>query len=376
MSGQESGRGWVKRLWAYMLRHRRDVWLSLGAAVLGSVCQTLVPLIERQIVDGVILSRRSPLWPWLAGLIGLAVAAFGFAYIRRYRGGRVALAVQYDLRNDMHDHLQSLDFDNLNRMPTGQLVARANSDATLVQGLLSFFPIMSGNLLLMVVSLAMMIYLSPLLAIVSVVVAPALLFVSYRMRWRIFPATWDGQQREGDVAQIVDEDVNGVRVVKAFGQEQAELQRVVKAAKTLYGSQMRAVRLQARYQPLLEAIPALGQVAILAFGGWLALRHDITLGTFLAFSTYIAQMLAPARQLAGVLTIGQQARAGVERIFQLLDLPPAIADPEGAVQLPPLRGRLDFDDVDFSYGEGRPRAPGPGPSHRAGRKGGHHGPER
>jgi ATP-binding cassette subfamily B protein len=333
-----------------MLRHRRDVFLSLVAAVLGSVCQTVVPLIERQIVDGVIIKRTSALWPWLTALIALAAAGFGFAYIRRYRGGRVALAVQYDMRNDMHDHLHALDFDNLNRMPTGQLVARANSDSTLVQGLLSFFPIMSGNLLLLVVSLAMMVYLSPLLAVVSVVVAPALLVVSYRMRWRIFPATWDGQQREGDVAQIVDEDVNGVRVVKAFGQERAELDRVARASETLYGSQMRAVRLQARYQPVLEAVPAIGQVAILALGGWLALRHEISLGTFLAFSTYIAQMLAPARQLAGVLTIGQQARAGVERIFQLLDLEPAISSPPGATELPALRGELVFADVHFSYG--------------------------
>jgi ATP-binding cassette subfamily B protein len=337
-----------------MYRHRRDVQLSLGAALLGSVCQTVVPLVEREIVDNVILRHRSALWPWLVLLIGLAVAAFGFAYIRRYRGGRVALAVQYDLRNAMHDHLQTMDFDNLNRMPTGQLVARANSDSTLVQGLLSFFPIMSGNILLMVVSLAMMIWLSPLLAIVSVVVAPALFVVSHRMRWRIFPATWDGQQREGDVAQVVDEDVNGVRVVKAFGQEQAEVERVVKAAKRVYSSQMRAVRLMSRYQPLLEAIPAIGQVAILAFGGWLALHHEITLGTFLAFSTYVAQMLAPARQLANVLTVGQQARAGVERIFQLLDLKPTISDPPDAVELPVLEGRLDFNDVHFAYNGGPP----------------------
>jgi ATP-binding cassette subfamily B protein len=352
-AGQPSP-GWVRRLWGYMLRHRRDVFISLSAAVLGSVCQTVAPLVERQIIDNVILVPRSPLWPWLVLLIVLAVGALVFAYVRRYRGGRVALGVQYDMRNDMHDHLQSMDFDNLNRMPTGQLVARANSDTTLVQGLLSFFPIMSGNILLMVVSLGLMIYLSPLLAIVSVVVAPALLIVSYRMRWKIFPATWDAQQREGDVAQVVDEDVNGVRVVKAFGQERAELGRVVTASKTLYGSQMRGVRLQARYQPLLEAIPTIGQVSILAFGGWLAIQGEITLGTFLAFSTYIAQLMAPARQLAGVLTVGQQARAGVERIFQLLDLKPAIADAPDAIELPRLRGQLDFSDVSFAYGHGLP----------------------
>ena len=346
--------GWIRRLAGYMLRHRRDVLLSIGAALLGSVAQTAVPLVARQIVDGVILQHTSPLWPWLVLLVSLAAAGFGFAYVRRYRGGKVALEVQYDLRNAMHDHLQALDFDNLNRMPTGQLVARANSDSTLIQGLLSFFPIMSSNVLLTVLSLAVMVYLSPLLALVSVVIVPCVLVVSYRMRWRIFPATWDGQQREGDLVQIVDEDLNGVRVVKAFGQEDRELERVADAAKILYGAQMRAVRLQSRYQPLLEAIPALAQVAILALGGWLALQHQITLGTFLAFSTYVTQLIAPSRQLAGVLTVGQQARAGLERIFQLLDMPAAISDAPDAIELPPMRGAVTFTNVHFRYGDAAP----------------------
>ncbi|BEP16418.1 ABC transporter ATP-binding protein [Acidothermaceae bacterium B102] len=344
--------GWVRRLWGYLMRHRTDVTLAIIAAVLGSAFQVLVPLIARQIVDGVIISRTSPLWPWLLALLGAALAGFGFAYLRRYRGGRVALEVQYDLRNAMHDHLQTMDLDNLSRMPTGQLVSRANSDSALVQGLLSLLPIMSGNVLMMVASLVIMIVLAPLLAIISVIVVPALVVVSYHMRKRVFPATWDGQQREGDVAQIVDEDVNGVRVVKAFGQEQRELGRIVGAASTLYGSRLRAVRLQARYQPLLETIPSLAQVAILAVGGWMALHHRITIGTFLAFSTYVGQFAAPARQLAGILTVGQQARAGVERIFQLLDLPPAIADAPDAVTLPDLRGEIVFESVNFAYPDG------------------------
>ena len=349
MTKQTPKPGWIRRLWGYMLRHRRDVALSVGAAVLGSIAQTAVPLVARQIVDGVIITHTSALWPWLLLLLGLAAAGFGFAYVRRYRGGSVALQVQYDLRNDMHDHLQTMDFENLSRMPTGQLVARANSDSTLIQGLLNFFPIMSSNVILLVLSLAVMIYLSPLLAVVSLVVAPSLLFVSYRMRWRIFPATWDGQQREGDLVQIVDEDLNGVRVVKAFAQEGRELERVADAAKVLYGSQMRAVRLQSRYQPFLESIPMFAQAAILALGGWLVLQHHITLGTFLAFSTYVTQLMAPARQLAGVLTIGQQARAGLERIFQLLDLRPSIADAPDAMELPVLRGEVTFSNVHFRY---------------------------
>jgi ATP-binding cassette, subfamily B, bacterial len=349
---QPSGPGWLRRLWGYMLRHRRNVVLATGAAVFGAILQAAVPLVARQIVDTVIVRHVSPLWPWLTLLAALAALTFGAAHVRRYRGGQVALQVQYDLRNAMHDHLQAMDAESLSRMPTGQLVARANSDSTLVQGLLNFFPIMSGNVLLMVLSLGVMVYLSPLLAVVSLVVAPSLLVVSYRMRWRVFPATWDAQQREGELVSVVDEDLNGVRVVKAFGQERREVERIASSAQVLYGSQMRAVRLQARYQPLLEAIPSLGQVAVLALGGWMALHHEITLGTFLAFSTYIVALMAPARQLAGVLTIGQQARAGLERIFQLIDMTPAITDPAEPVVLPPLEGRIDLHHVHFSYRDG------------------------
>jgi ATP-binding cassette subfamily B protein len=354
--------GWIRRLGGYVLRHRRDVGFALGAAILGSACQTVVPLLERHIVDDVIIQHTSSLWPWLVALIGLALATFGFAYLRRFRGGRVALEVQLDLRNDMQSHLQSLDFAALDQLPTGQVVARANSDSTLVQGLLSFLPIMSGNVLLMALSLIVMLVLSPLLAVVSLLVVPTLLAVSYRLRRQVFPATWDAQQREGDVAQIVDEDVNGVRVVKAFGRERRELERVAEAAGALYGSQLRVVRLQTRYQPLLQAIPSLGQVAILALGGYLVLQGRISLGTFLAFSTYVAQLVAPARQLAGLMAIGQQARASAERIFQLLDTGPAIVDAQDAIDLPAGAGSVEFTDVFFSYpGDGDPSdAGGPG----------------
>ncbi len=261
-------------------------------------------------------------------LFAAAALSFGLAYVRRYRGGRLAFSVQYDLRNDMHDHLHAPGPRHAGRLPTGQLVSRASSDSALVQGLLSFLPLMTGNVLMMVLSIVVMFVLSPLLALLALVVVPALFVVSYRMRRRVFPATWDGQQREGDVAQIVDEGVTGVRVVKAFGQEQRELRR-------LAGTAQRALRLAAARDPAAGALPAAARGDPDARAGGRSccsaacstLHGTITIGTFLAFSTYVGQFAAPARQLAGILTIGQQARAGVERIFQLLDLrSPPIAD--------------------------------------------------
>jgi ATP-binding cassette subfamily B protein len=346
--------GWLRQLAQCLRPYRRDVSLAFGAAVLGSVGQAAVPLITRQIVDGVIVARTSALWPWLTLLVALAVVTFGLAYVRRFRGGRVGFGVQTDLRNRIQAHLQSMDLATLDGMSTGQVVARAGSDCSLVQSLLNFLPLLCGNVVAMVVSLGVMIYLSPLLAAVSVSMLPGLFIVTYRMRRRIAPATWDAQQRQGELIDIVVEDVNGVRVVKAFGQEARELDRVAAAAGELYGSRMRLVRLQSRYQPLLETIPSLAQVAILAFGGWLALHHRISLGTFLAFSSYIGQFVLPARQLASVLTIAQHARAGLERIMQLLDLVPRVTDAPDAVELPELRGEVAFRDVRFGYSAEQP----------------------
>jgi ATP-binding cassette, subfamily B, bacterial len=343
--------GWVRRLTGLAWVHRSNILVSFAAAVLGSLGQAVVPLVARKIVDDVIGRDGAPLWPWLVLLVVIAVLVFWLAYLRRYRGGLVGIAVQYDLRNRMHDHLLTLDEQSRSQLSTGQVVARANGDTALVQGLLNFLPLMTGNLLMMLTSLVIMFVLSPLLALVGLVIAPALFVVSYRMRIKIFPATWDGQQREGEVAEVVDEDVNGVRVVKAFGQEERELRRMVGIVQTLYGVRMRANRLQARYQPLLEAIPVLAQVAVLALGGWMALHDQISIGTFLAFSTYVGQFVAPARQLAGVLTVGQQARAGVERIFQLLDLEPQITDAPDAVELPEVRGEIELRGVRFGYGD-------------------------
>ncbi|WP_375499662.1 ABC transporter ATP-binding protein [uncultured Jatrophihabitans sp.] len=341
--------GWVRLLWRQLMRHRTNLVLAFVAAVLGSAAQISVPLVARQIVDNVI-DGTDALWPWLIILFVAAGITFALAYVRRYRGGQLALDVQFDLRNAIHDHLLTMDQRTLSRMPTGQLVSRANSDSALVQGLLQFLPLMTGNLIMMLLALVVMFVLSPPLALLALVVMPALFVVSYRMRRRVFPATWDGQQREGDVAQIVDEGVTGVRVVKAFGQETRELERLAAAAEDLYGARMRATRLNARYQPLLETIPTLAQVAVLLCGGLLALHGHISLGTFLAFSTYVGQFVSPARQLAAVLTVGQQARAGVERIFSLIDTPTAIADASDAVELKaPVRGELRFDDVRFGY---------------------------
>ncbi len=333
----------------WLAPHRGNVALAFGGALVGSGIAAGVPAVEQVVVDDVILHHRYPLWPWLVLLGAAASVSFAAAHVRRYVGGRVSLDVQYDLRNAIYDQLQRLDFARHDELQTGQLVSRANSDVGLLQGLLSFLPIMSGNILMMVASLAIMFVYSPLLALVSVVVVPAMVFSAYRMRDRTFPANWDAQQKEGEVATVVEEAVTGVRVVKGFGQERRELDHMVERAGALFASRLRAVRLQARYQPALQAIPVFGEVAVLALGGWMAVHHRLSVGTFLAFATYLLALASPARMLAGLLLIAQQARAGAERVLDLLASTPWVADRPGAAALPPVRGEVALENVGFGY---------------------------
>src|SRR5262249_42086400 len=200
---------------------------------------------------------------------------------------RVALDVQFDLRNAVYERLQRLDFASHDNLQTGQLVSRASSDVGLIQGLLAFMPIMFGNFVMLLISLCVMLWLSPPLTLVALVALPVMLVVALRLRTTIFPASWDAQQRSGEVAGVVDEAVVGVRVVKGFGQEDRELRHLSDSGADLYRSRLRLVRLQARFTPTLQAIPVYAQVGVLAFGGWLAMQGSITLGTFLAFSSYL-----------------------------------------------------------------------------------------
>ncbi|GHJ24479.1 ABC transporter transmembrane domain-containing protein [Streptomyces albus] len=181
--------------------------------------------------------------------------------------------------------------------------------------------------------------------------------VADRSRKRLFPATWYAQQQAGAVASVVDGSVTGVRVVKGFGQEAQETGKLRQAGRRLFAGRLRTVRLNARYTPALQTVPSLGQVAMLALGGWMATRGQITLGTFVAFSTYLAQLVGPVRMLAMMLTVGQQARAGVERVYDLIDTEPQMAESPDARELPEAAdASVEFDDVTFGYTPDNPRA--------------------
>ncbi len=351
--GQQREQGWARRLWGYAWRYRTDVVLALGSSLAGMALLALVPLITKVIIDDVIGAGTRSLAVWTGLLIAAAVLVYVLTYVRRYYGGRLALDVQRDLRDDMYGTILRLDGRRQDELSTGQVVGRATSDLQLIQGLLFMLPMTIGNVLLFLISLAVMAWLSIPLTLVALAVAPALWWIAKRSRTRLHPATWAAQQEAAGVAGVVDGAVTGVRVVKGFGQEEQETGKIREAGRKLFAARLRTIRLNSLYTPALQAVPALGQVAVLALGGWLAYKGQITLGTFVAFSSYLASLVGPVRMLAMVLTVGQQARAGVERVVELIDTEPVIED--GTKELPAdAPATVEFDDVTFGYSGDRP----------------------
>ncbi|MFF3684835.1 ABC transporter ATP-binding protein [Streptomyces sp. NPDC002187] len=345
--------GWGRRLAGYAWRYRRNVLLALGSSLVGMAVMALVPLITKVVIDDVIGGGTRSLAVWTGLLVASAAVIYVLTYVRRYYGGRLALDVQHDLRTEMYRTITRLDGRRQDELSTGQVVGRATSDLQLIQGLLFMLPMTIGNVLLFLISLIVMAWLSLPLTLIAIAVAPALWYIAKRSRTRLHPATWYAQSQAAAVAGVVDGAVAGVRVVKGFGQEDQETGKLREVGRKLFAGRLRTIRLNARYTPALQAVPALGQVAMLALGGWLATRGEITLGTFVAFSTYLAQLVGPVRMLAVVLTVGQQARAGVERVLELIDTEPTLR--EGTKELPPdAEATVEFDDVSFAYEDGRP----------------------
>jgi ATP-binding cassette, subfamily B, bacterial len=347
--GSGFGRLWMRRLARYCWRYPRAVTLALGGSLLATAVTAAIPLIQRDIVDNAIFSHRQPIWPGATLLIVAAVLNFGGVYVRRYLGGRVSLDVQHDLRTELFGSLTRLDGARQDQLHTGQIVSRSISDLNMVQSLLSMVPMLLGNALLFVLSILIMAFLSPLLTLIALAVGPALWIISIASRRRLFPATWDAQQQAANVAGVVEGAVTGVRVVKGFGQEEQETERVEDASGFLYASRVRAVRLMARFNPALQAVPAFGQVGVLALGGWLAIKGEISIGTFFAFSAYLAQMVSPVRALTSLITIGQEARASVIRVFEVIDSRPLLTEKPDAIVLQRGTPDVELDDVTFGY---------------------------
>lgn len=342
-------RGWVRRLFGVCWGHPGLTVVVAVSALGGLGLGALVPLITGWVVDDAARGSTARIGMLVGALVGLAIVQYGLAFLRRYTGGKLSLAVQHDLRQRLFAAMQTFDGALQDQLRTGQIVSRANTDLGLVQGLLAFLPLAAGQAVLFVISVAIMIVLSPLLSLVVLVMVPIVVLVTRLTRKRLFPAGWAAQQTAADVTDIVEENVTGVRVVKGFGQEDRETGRLRSAARTLFAEKLRVARITANLGPLFPLITTVGQIGVLGAGGLLALNGHVSLGTFVAFNGYVAQIVGPTRTVALLLTTAQQARSGVERVFDVIDSRSTVTEPAHPRPLPDGPLAVDLTDVGFGY---------------------------
>ncbi|HEY6737704.1 MAG TPA: ABC transporter ATP-binding protein, partial [Actinopolymorphaceae bacterium] len=349
----------------YLGRHKKVLVLSLVAAVVWTAAMVGAPLIQKVIVDDAIVAGTRPVLPWVIAFVAFVLVRAILSAVWRDRGGRLSMLVQNDIREDMYAHLQRLDAAAHERMQSGQLVARMNSDLVLIQQAIWHLPPVLGTVLQVTLALAIMSFLSPILALVLCGVLVGLVLVTRSMHMRVYAASWDAQQREADMTTVAEEATTGVRVVKGFGQEKAESERFIESVGQMFRARVRAARERGPLLATMQAAPMAGQVLVLAVGGWLALSGHLTVGTFFAFLAYLADLNGSARLLAMILTLAPRARSGTERIAEVFAVPPDIRDPEAAEE--PVRSSahsssqraveslgafVQFDGVTFTYPDG------------------------
>ncbi len=346
-----------RRLLGFLRPYRGQVIVSTVLAIGSQAAVLTIPYLTGRAID----DTRGPRHDRHALLIdaSLIVAAGAvqgvLMFWRRYLAGRLSLSVEYDLRNAMYAHLQRLSFGFYDRHQTGQLMSRATVDLQAVRIFLGYgLVFFSQNIVTVFIVVGALFAIDWQLALIALAASPLMMFTAYRYSRVSHPVLKDVQQRVADVTTHAEENIVGVRVVKAFAQEDREIGRFRVLAGRVFDQAVHAARIQARYVPLLQSLPSLAQAAVLLVGGYAVIHGSLSLGSFFAVNGYLLLLVVPLRSAGMWVGQYQRAMASGERIFEVLDVDRDIVEPPGAAPLPPGPGRIHFEGVEFGYEPERP----------------------
>ncbi len=346
------------RVLTRLFRHLRPYWRGLAVTTVIIFMQTglglLPPLFQREIVDGVITARQvDRLWPLVFGLIGVYALAglteFGDQYLRHTIGERIL----YDLRVHLYGHLQRLSLAFFERTSTGELMSRVSNDVNALEQFATHGTILTAVAAVRLLAAAIvLLVMDPRLAVVALAPVPLIVL---GLRWfnrRSRPIYRRVRDRQGDLNARLQDDLAGMRVIQAFGQEGAELERFSAVSRRYLAERVASIGAWSTFFPVLGFLSSLGGALVLGVGARMVLQGQLTLGTLVAFLSYIVSFYEPIRRLTDIDNILQQAVAAADRIFELLDQEPDIPDAADAAAFDRINGEIAFDDVSFRYGDG------------------------
>ena len=352
---RDQTKNWFRRVLPILLANKRSFGLGITLMITTMMLGVSVPALIGKLVDAIgptLSTGDLSNFIFLVSII-LIISLIRFigGAIGSYQLGRVSNQLEADLRSVIYNHLFTLSFSFFDKTQTGQLISRANSDIKTIQMFLMIAPMLLTALLSFAFAAIYMVSVHLTLALASMIAIPLVFFLSVKLRRLTFPLSWLTQARQADVAVIVDENINGQRIVKSFAQELMQVNLLAKAAKKLQWVQVRSVDVSAFYNPLIENLSVLGSVLVWVYGGWLVIQGEIALGSLVAFNMYLMMIQMPFRFLGWMLMLEQRAKASAGRIFEILDTTSEIKDKEDRVEMKELKGNISFKDVNFAYAD-------------------------
>ena len=344
------------RLLGFLRPYRASLAVSSALAIASQVAGILVVVLVGVVIDELRgRADASVLRLEIAAIVGLGLVRGALMYGRRVISGRQALAVEYDMRDELYSHFLGLSFGFYDRSQTGQLMSRATIDLQSVRFFLGYGLIFfAQHVVTVVVVTAVLFFYSWQLALIALAITPLIVLTAYRYSHVSHPVLRDVQQKLADVATVAEESITGVHVVKSFSQEDRRAASFATAANAVFVQAVAANRQRALYVPLLTFLPSIAIAVVLLAAGHMVISGSLTTGRFSAFILLLAMLVMPVRMLGMWIGQAQRAVGAGERIFEVLDEPEEVTDRLGAELLAPGPGRLVFENVSFGYDYERP----------------------
>ncbi len=338
------------RLLGFLRPYRRGVIWSFLLAFGALVGTVLIPYLSGLAINAIRAHHHHALVEIAIAITAAGLVRLVLSVYRRLVAGRVSLGVELDLRNRLYGHLQRLELSFFDRQQTGQLMSRATVDLQSVRFFLGYGLIfIAQSIVTILLAAVAMFLLQPGLAAISLAPVPFVVLIANRYGKKSRPALQEAQQRIAELTADVEESVSGVRVVKAFAQEERQLERFKRSVQRVFEQQIYATRIQAFYGPMISFLPNLGLAAILLFGGREVIAGTLSVGAFTAFYAYLLMLITPMRTLGYMLSASQRSTASGARIFQILDREPQIVSPVNAPALPGGGGRVTLEGVGLTF---------------------------
>ncbi len=337
----------------FLRPYRRELWGSLAFAWAAMGMTVLIPYLIGKAINAIEDGHKPDLLPLAIAITAAGILRIGLTLVRRVVAGRVSLAVEFDLRQRFYAHLQRLELGFFDSQQTGQLMSRATVDLQAIRFFLGYGLIfITQNILTIILASAVMFVLDPWLALIALAPTPLVVYTASRYNRVSRPAVQEVQQRIAELTAEAEENVSGIRIVKAFAREEHQLMRFRRAVARVFDQSIYSTRLQAFFSPLLGFLPQLGIALVLLIGGRQVISGSLSLGSFTAFYTYLAMLAGPMRMLGMAMGMAQRAIASGNRLFEILDREPQIESPPGAPPLPAGAGGVELRDVSLRYGAG------------------------